>query len=87
MFSRNRLRHPYTLKVIEVMPENPKEIVFVTERVTCSLANMCNNFTNLPADSIPKSIKERTLSQFEVTCGLVSLLTGSDCNRFMCAKL
>ena len=53
------------------MPENPKEIVFVTERVTCSLGNMCNNFTNLPPDHIPKDIKEKNLSAFEVTCGLV----------------
>ena len=53
------------------MPENPKEIVFVTERVTCSLRNMCNNFTNLPPDHIPKDIKEKNLSAFEVTCGLV----------------
>lgn len=53
------------------MPENPKEIVFVTERVTCSLANMCNNFTNLPPECIPKEIKEKTLSAFEATCGLV----------------
>ena len=53
------------------MPENPKEIVFVTERVTCSLGNMCNNFTNLPTDHIPKDIKEKNLSAFEVTCGLV----------------
>lgn len=83
---RNRLRHPYTLKVIEVMPENPKEIVFVTERVTCSLANMCNNFTNLPTDSIPKSIKESTLSQFEATCGLVVVVFVRDVCRFMSAK-
>ena len=69
-----RLRHPYTLKVIEVMPENPKEIVFVTERVLCSLANRCNDFTNLPTESIQKNIKEHALSQFEVTCGLVSLV-------------
>ena len=69
------------------MPENPKEIVFVTERVTCSLANMCNNFTNLPVDSIPKSIKERTLSQFEVTCGLVVFVSVSDGHRFLSAKL
>lgn len=69
------------------MPENPKEIVFVTERVTCSLANMCNNFTNLPVDSIPKSIKERTLSQFEVTCGLVAIVRVYDWRRFMSVKL
>ena len=66
-----RLRHPCTLKVIEVMPENPKEICFVTERVTTSLANQCNNFTNLPLESIPKDIKEKNLSAFEVTCGIV----------------
>lgn len=65
------LRHPYTLKVIEVMPENPKEIVFVTERVTCSLANMCNDFTNLPTEFIPRDIKDKNLSAFEATCGLV----------------
>lgn len=68
------------------MPENPKEIVFVTERVTCSLANMCNNFTNLPTDSIPKSIKESTLSQFEATCGLVVVVFVRDVCRFMSAK-
>ena len=69
--SPSRLRHPYTLKVIEVMPDNPKEIVFVTERVTCSLGNMCNRFNNLPQECIPREIKEKTLSAFEVTCGLV----------------
>lgn len=68
-----RLRHPYVLKVIEVMPENPKEVCFVAERVTCSLANMCNNFTNLPKEHIPKEIKEKTLSAFEATCGIVDL--------------
>ncbi|KAK8818043.1 protein kinase [Blastocystis sp. ATCC 50177/Nand II] len=67
------LRHPYTLKVIEVMPDNPKEIVFVTERVTCSLGNMCNRFNNLPQECIPREIKEKTLSAFEVTCGLIHL--------------
>ena len=67
----HRLRHPQTLKVIEVMPENPKEICFVTERVITSLANQCNNFTNLPLENIPKDIKEKNLSAFEVTCGIV----------------
>lgn len=71
--SLSRLRHPYTLKVIEVMPESSKEIVFVTERVTCSLANMCNRFNNLSLDCIPKEIKEKTLSEFEATCGLVHI--------------
>ena len=73
-----RLRHPYILKVIEVMPENPKEVCFVAERVTCSLANMCNNFTNLPKDHIPKEIKEKTLSTFEATCGIVDLSRPSE---------
>ena len=62
--------------MIGVMPENPKEICFVTERVTCSLANMCNNFTNLPVENIPSDIKEKNLSPFEVTCGIVSLRLG-----------
>lgn len=53
------------------MPEDPKEICFVTERVTTSLANQCNNFTNLPMENIPKGIKEKNLSAFEVTCGIV----------------
>lgn len=61
------------------MPENPKEIVFVTERVTSSLANMCNNFTNLQTEFIPKDIKEKQLSAFEATCGLVRIQSVLSC--------
>lgn len=65
------MRHPYTLKFIEEIPETKKEIAFVTEPVVCSLANMCNDFTHLPPDCIQNDIRLKALSPFEITCGLV----------------
>ena len=63
------------------MPENPKEVCFVAERVTCSLANMCNDFTKLAQEKEKnaalllreKEIQEKTLSAFEATCGIVDV--------------
>lgn len=69
-------RHPCILKVLEIMPENKREVVFVTERVRCSLSNICHDFTNLPTECISQELKSYTLSTFEVSCGLMSLTEG-----------
>ncbi|KAE8962981.1 hypothetical protein PR001_g29525, partial [Phytophthora rubi] len=44
------LRHPHVLKVEEVFEDSRRSLCFVTERVTCSLANACKNFTNIVPD-------------------------------------
>ncbi|KAE9360984.1 hypothetical protein PF008_g1478 [Phytophthora fragariae] len=44
------LRHPHVLKVEEVFGESRRSLCFVTERVTCSLANACKSFTNIVPD-------------------------------------
>ncbi|KAH9091922.1 hypothetical protein Ae201684P_011463 [Aphanomyces euteiches] len=63
------LRHPQILKIEEVFEETRKTLSFVTERVTCSLANACKNFTNI--GNVTPEVLEIGLSEFEVACGLM----------------
>jgi hypothetical protein len=67
------LHHPSVLKVYEVFEENKSCLAFVTERVFCSLANACKDFTNLPADKTSAELRQFTLSPFEITSGLLHI--------------
>ncbi|OWZ04502.1 SCY1 protein kinase [Phytophthora megakarya] len=63
------LRHPHVLKVEEVFEESRRSLCFVTERVTCSLANACKNFTNIA--NVTPEVLEIGLTEFELACGLM----------------
>ncbi|CEG49390.1 scy1 protein kinase [Plasmopara halstedii] len=63
------LRHPHVLKVEEVFEESRRSLCFVTERITCSLANACKNFTNIT--NVTPEVLEIGLSEFELACGLM----------------
>ncbi|KAJ0392626.1 hypothetical protein P43SY_011415 [Pythium insidiosum] len=63
------LRHPHVLKVEEVFEESRRTLSFVTERVTCSLANACKNFTNVV--NVTPEVLDVGLTEFEVACGLM----------------
>uniref|UniRef100_A0AAV1VD63 Protein kinase domain-containing protein n=1 Tax=Peronospora matthiolae TaxID=2874970 RepID=A0AAV1VD63_9STRA len=63
------LRHPHVLKVEEVFEESRRSLCFVTERVTCSLANACKNFTNIL--NVTPEVLEIGLTEFELACGLM----------------
>ncbi|TYZ58250.1 hypothetical protein PybrP1_007927 [[Pythium] brassicae (nom. inval.)] len=63
------LRHPHVLKVEEVFEESRRTLSFVTERVTCSLANACKNFTNVA--NVTPEVLEIGLTEFEVACGFM----------------
>lgn len=63
------LRHPHVLKVEEVYEESRRTLSFVTERVTCSLANACKNFTNVA--NVTPEVLEIGLTEFEVACGFM----------------
>lgn len=63
------LRHPHVLKVEEVFEESRRSLSFVTERVTCSLANACKNFTNVI--NITPEVLDIGLTEFEVACGVM----------------
>ncbi|RHY95335.1 hypothetical protein DYB35_008381 [Aphanomyces astaci] len=63
------LRHPQILKIEEVFEETRKTLSFVTERVTCSLANACKNFANVA--NVTPEVLEIGLSEFEIACGLM----------------
>ncbi|KAL4159441.1 hypothetical protein PRNP1_000018 [Phytophthora ramorum] len=63
------LRHPHVLKVEEVFEESRRSLCFVTERVTCSLANACKNFTNVA--NVTPEVLEIGLAEFELACGLM----------------
>ncbi|KAF1784199.1 Armadillo-type fold [Phytophthora cactorum] len=63
------LRHPHVLKVEEVFEESRRSLCFVTERVTCSLANACKNFTNI--GNVTPEVLEIGLTEFELACGLM----------------
>lgn len=63
------LRHPHVLKVEEVFEESRRTLSFVTERVTCSLANANKNFTNVA--NVTPEVLEIGLTEFEVACGLM----------------
>ncbi|KAF0696235.1 Aste57867_12993 [Aphanomyces stellatus] len=63
------LRHPQILKIEEVFEETRKTLSFVTERVTCSLANACKNFANI--GNVTPEVLEIGLSEFEIACGLM----------------
>ncbi|RHY31370.1 hypothetical protein DYB32_003567, partial [Aphanomyces invadans] len=63
------LRHPQILKIEEVIEETRKTLSFVTERVTCSLANACKNFANVA--NVTPEVLEIGLSEFEIACGLM----------------
>ncbi|CAH0482996.1 unnamed protein product [Peronospora belbahrii] len=63
------LRHPHVLKVEEVFEESRRSLCFVTERVTCSLANACKNFTNIV--NVTPEVFEIGLTEFELACGLM----------------
>ncbi|OQR92588.1 protein kinase [Achlya hypogyna] len=65
------LRHPQILKIEEVFEESRKTLSFVTERVTCSLANACKNFTNVL--NVTPDVLEIGLSEFEIACGLMHI--------------
>ncbi|OQS06542.1 kinase [Thraustotheca clavata] len=65
------LRHPQILKMEEVFEESRKTLSFVTERVTCSLANACKNFTNVL--NVTPEVLEIGLSEFEIACGLMHI--------------
>ncbi|TMW57020.1 hypothetical protein Poli38472_002945 [Pythium oligandrum] len=63
------LRHPHVLKVEEVFEESRRTLSFVTERVTCSLANACKDFTNIV--NITPEVLDIGLTEFELACGLM----------------
>ncbi|CAI5737851.1 unnamed protein product [Peronospora farinosa] len=63
------LRHPHVLKVEEVYEESRRSLCFVTERITCSLANACKNFTNIV--NVTPEVLEIGLTEFELACGLM----------------
>ncbi|POM64438.1 Protein kinase, partial [Phytophthora palmivora] len=63
------LRHPHVLKVEEVYEESRRSLCFVTERVTCSLANACKNFNNIT--NVTPEVLEIGLTEFELACGLM----------------
>lgn len=63
------LRHPHVLKVEEVFDESRRLLCFVTERITCSLANACKNFTNTA--NVTPEVLEIGLTEFELACGLM----------------
>ncbi|EQC31273.1 SCY1 protein kinase [Saprolegnia diclina VS20] len=65
------LRHPQILKIEEVFDESRKTLSFVTERVTCSLANACKTFTNVL--NVTPEVLEIGLSEFEIACGLMHI--------------
>ncbi|CCI10403.1 unnamed protein product [Albugo candida] len=65
------LRHPHVLKVVEAFEESRRTLSFVTERVTCSLANACKNFNNVT--NVLPEVLEIGLSEFEVACGMMHL--------------
>ncbi|DBA02167.1 TPA: hypothetical protein N0F65_004802, partial [Lagenidium giganteum] len=65
------LRHPHVLKVEEIYEESRRTLSFVTERVTCSLANACKNFTNVT--NVTPEVLEIGLTEFEVACGLMHI--------------
>ncbi|KAF4316980.1 hypothetical protein BBO99_00005448 [Phytophthora kernoviae] len=63
------LRHPHVLKVEEVFEESRRSLSFVTEKVTCSLANACKNFNNIA--NVTPEVLEIGLTEFELACGLM----------------
>ncbi|GAB9475613.1 Scy1 protein kinase [Globisporangium polare] len=65
------LRHPHVLKVEEIFEESRRTLAFVTERVTCSLANACKNFTNVA--NVTPEVLEIGLTEFEVACGFMHI--------------
>jgi len=67
-----RLRHPRLLELVDLFPETRKAIVFVTERVSCSLANSLNNTINIPKDKHNMAMyTKRDVSSFEGALGIL----------------
>ena len=69
------LRHPNILRVIEVLPESRTELSFIAERVSLSLANVRKDFGSIPSDKISQAMLQVSLSEFEITSGLVNVLS------------
>ncbi|CAG8845429.1 28920_t:CDS:2, partial [Gigaspora margarita] len=61
--SGSRLRHPSLLEIVEVMEESRTVIIFVTEPILASLANLLGNTKNL--STVPDDIKNFDLDELK----------------------
>ncbi|KAF0506090.1 SCY1-like protein 2 [Gigaspora margarita] len=62
--SGSRLRHSSLLEIVEVMEESRTVIIFATEPILASLANLLGNTENLL--TAPDNIKNFDLDEFKV---------------------
>ncbi|KAL1920237.1 uncharacterized protein VTP21DRAFT_1383 [Calcarisporiella thermophila] len=70
----SRLRHPSLLEVVEPVSESRSEIVFATESILASLANLLGNTDNL--SPVPEEIRKFDLDELEIQKGLLQVGKG-----------
>eukprot|EP00741_Cyanophora_paradoxa_P021502 tig00021357_g20758.t1 len=66
-----RLRHPHIIRVLNSAEESSKDMVYVTEPVVASLANVLGDYRNLP--SAPKHVLDAKLLELEIKGGMLQL--------------
>eukprot|EP01032_Pedospumella_encystans_P008250 gene8250-9815_t len=64
------------IQIIEVIDESKNSIAFTTERIVCSLADVLNNFENIPGGAAEHASffeSGAALSEMEITRGLLNI--------------